>query len=345
MHGKGDHTLVDKKRITIRDVAKKAGVSIATVSRFLNNSGYIDKQTAYRIKEVIDYYDYRPSRIAQGLKSKRSLQIILVVPDICNPFYASMYKAVQKKANKKGYNVILYNTNEDKNEEIEAIKLVTDIRADGMIFSSIDYSEEVLNELIKVNVPVVGRNLPEGIELDNIRSIKGEGMYMTTKYLIGLGHKAIAYAGGSRDSKANRNKKYGYDTALDEAGIEHNSDYYFEMGFSMEEGYKAGRYFSTLDSVPSAICAANDLIAMGIIIAFTECGIRVPDDVSVTGMDNIEYSALIKPSLTTVTNDSLDFGNIACQMLFDRIEGTYTDMPRVREIPKKLIVRESTKRI
>lgn len=333
--------MIKSSKPTIRDVASSAGVSIATVSRFLNSSGYVDENTALRIKNVIDKIGYRPDRIAQGLKSKRSRQIMLVVPDICNPFYSAMYKSVQEYVHEKGFSVILYNTNERLEEELTAVEMFTDINADGLLFCSINTYEQVMGKLEELNKPVTVMNSYENCPFDTVHSLKGSGLYMAAKYMTELGHRKIAYAGGPRDSIINQRRKQGFKDALQILGLPVSEDYFFEMGFSMDAGYKAGKYFSSMKERPTAVCAANDLIAMGVMLAFNEVGIRVPEDISLTGMDNIEFAALSRPGLTTVTNNPVEFGKSASRLMFDRLEGKYSGGSREINIERQLVIRGS----
>lgn len=332
-----------KQSITIKDIAKEAQTSTATISRFINKSGYVDAETAKRINAVITRYSYVPSRTAQSLKTKKSRQIVLVVPDICNPFYSKMAKTVQTAAKAKGYIVTLYNTNEDPIEEIQAIRVSEQINADGIIIASVYVKAEVINALEKTRISKVVANSYEKCPFDTVHGVVGEGTYLTAKHLIANGHKSIAFAGGPTEAATEMRRKSGYIRALKEYGIAINDDYIFEMGFSVDSGVKAGKYFSALKSLPSAICCANDLIAFGVLSSLIELGIRVPEDISLTGMDNIDFTNLSRPRLTTVTNDSAEFGKSVIGLLFDRIEGKYAGTPREILIPRILIARDSVK--
>lgn len=334
-----------RKSHTIRDIAREAGVSTATVSRFLNKSGYVDGDTAKRIEYIIDKYDFTPSRTAQSLKTKRSRQIMLVVPDISNPFYSETAKTIQCMAKEKGYMTILYNTNEDALEEINAIKISSEMHIEGIILYSIHVKDRVVNTLLKANIHTVLANSYENCPFDSVHGIVGHGTYLAAKHLLELGHRRIAFAGGQKDSVIEARRKYGYLKATEEAGLKPNEDYCFEMGFSEDAGYKAGKYFSALTPLPTAVCCANDLIALGILAAFNECGIKVPDDIAITGMDNIVFTNTSRPKLTTVTNDSAEFGRNTADLLFDRLEGRYSGAPREVLIPRKLIIRESTREL
>ena len=336
---------MQKQSYTIRDIAREADTSIATISRFLNKSGYVNVETAKRIELTIQKLGYSPSLAAQSLKTKKSRQIMLAVPDICNPFYSTMAKTVQFIAREKDYVVTLYNTNEDVSEEINAITTSQQISAEGIILCSVHVKEEVIESLKSSNISAVVANSYESCPFDSVHGVKGEGTYLTTKHLIESGHKTIAFAGGPFDSTTAARRRFGYIKALKEVGLESCEAYIFEMGFSIEAGYKAGKYFSTLNPRPTAICCANDLIAFGVLSAFNDCSIRVPDDISITGMDNIDFTNLSRPKLTTATNDSNEFGKSVINLLFDRIEGKYSGTPKEIIIPRILICRDSVKNL
>ena len=330
---------------TIKDIAREAKVSTATVSRFINKSSRISDNTAKKVEYVISKFGFTPSRNAQSLKTKKSWQIMLVVPDICNPFYSKMAKTVQAITKGKGYTLTLYDTNEDISDEFTAIKTAVKINADGIILCSLYVKEEIIEELSKSGLEATVGIAYERCPFDSVHGIMGEGTYLSTRHLIELGHRRIAFAGGPKDSIISSSRRDGNARALKEAGLEFDEGYNFEMGFSEDSGYKAGKYFSSLDPRPTAICCANDLIALGVLSALNENGIMVPDDISITGMDNIPYANLTRPRLTTVINNSEAFGSVAIELLLERIEGIYQGPPREKVFPGKLVIRESTGRI
>ena len=328
-------------KITIKDVAKEAGVSVATVSRALNDAGRIDAQTKERIKRVIERLGYRPNSAAQSLKTQRTRNILLVVPDIVNPFYANLARALQLLVKQKNYNLTLFNTNEALDEELSAIETAKEICAGGIVFASVSSYPCVLDALKSASIPAVLLNSYGACEFDTVHGEVNVGTRVSTEYLIKNGHTRIAFAGAPEDGTIGCSRKRGYIQALEKAGLHIDSRLIFEMGFSEEAGYQAGKYFSALQPRPSAICCANDIIAMGVLAALHEDGVRVPEDISVTGMDNIIYARISRPPLTSVTNDPQQFAVNAFTMLFDRIEQTYTGKPREVILPRTLVVRES----
>ena len=330
------------KRATIRDVSNIAKVSVATVSRFLNSSGYVDGSTAEQIRKAIQQTNYRVNKSAKFLKTQRSNQIMLIEPDIGNPYYAEMFKALQHLAGERGYSVLLYDSNAEAKLELQALELMEEIGVDGLIYCSIQNSEQVLERLMTLHRPIVVSQHYDQLHFDTLHSIGGRGIYLAAKHLIELGHRKIAYVGGPETSTVNKRRKAGCIAALGEAGLTLEKDLCFEMDFTMDAGYKAGMYVSSFPSIPTAICCANDIIAMGVMQALREKGLQVPRDISLTGEDNIGFARLSRPGLTTINNSGGEFARRAMDLLFSRISGEYDGPPRDVVCPRELIVREST---
>lgn len=329
-------------KVTIKDVSKKSGASVSTISRYINSSGYVDAKTAQIIQSAIDELNYKPNKFAKSLKTDMSQQIALIIPDIMNPYYASIFSHIQELAAKDGYTVILQETS---NNEMKAINYVDELGVDGIIFCSVYKSTANLERLLNISKPVVVNEEYEELVFDTLCSEYGKGIYLAADHLVKYGHTKIGYVGGMAKSSINERRKAGFIRALQENSLVVNSDWVFEMDFTMNAGYKAGMYFAGLDEKPTAICAANDIIAMGLLMAFNEKGIKIPDDISITGEDNIEFAKICRPTLTTIDNSSIFFANKAYEMLMERIRKQYEGEPRKILCPRDLVVRESTKAI
>lgn len=336
-----------KQTVTIRDIAKKAEVSVATVSRYLNESGYVEDEKRKRIAAIIEELDYRPNRLAQGLKSKATKNIVLIVPDIQNPFYSTMAVTAQQQMMKKGYTVTLFNTSGDHKMEMESIRTVQNIGADGIIFAAVSMNPDIEEALKKTSLPVVAVNISEAGCFDTVYGDAGTSTYLTTKYMIEMGHKKIAFAGSVIGNANTRNRKNGYISAMKEPGLQIREEYIFEMGqiLNSDAGIKSGYYFSALQDKPTAICCSNDLIALGVYRAFYQLGIAIPDQMSVTGVDDIMYADLCSPRLTTITNDSEAYARVAIEALLDRLQGNYQGEVREYEIDRKLVIRDSVREL
>lgn len=330
----------------MNDIAKEAGVSVATVSRYINNDTFVDEEKALKIQAAIKKYNYVPNRIARGLKMQRTMQIMLVVPDIKNPYYAKMYDVIQNLAHEEKYTVLLYNTNESRENEINAIRLIRELNCDGIIFCSTSDNQEIIDALTKINKPIVCSSSFDKKLFDTVHGVKpGQGVYLATSHLIANGHKKIAFAGGNPQSILNTRRYSGYKRALQENKIGINEKYCFSKSFTLEGGYQAGEYFASLENRPTAIACANDMIAIGIMQYFNSVGIEVPKDISIVGMDDIAMSEIIKPALTTVKNDSSEFAEKATKLLFDRILNGYVGDAREEFCKRLLIERDSVQMV
>ena len=330
------------KQPTIKDVAREAGVSTTTVSRYLNKATNITSEIAQRIEQAIKQTNYHPNLLARGLKTNNSQMIALIVPDICNPFYSLMAKTAQRAVEQYGYLLSFHDTDNDPAKEEAALHLAQQQNCSGILYASIDFRTQALRQLQQASIPVVGLNAYSENFPSDLVHVSDGGTYLAMQHLLQLGHKRIAFVGGTPSSMISVSRRRGYTRAMKEAGLTWNSDDIFEMGFTQEDGYKAGRYFCTFNPLPTAICCANDQIALGLIEALQDLGVSVPEQISVTGMDDIPYSRLAKPSLTTVTNDGAQFAQTGVQLLLERINGTYIGEKRTIEIPNQLIKRNST---
>lgn len=327
-------------RATIRDVAREANVSISTVSRYLNETGCVEHNTAARIALAIERLHYVPSIAAQSLRSRASRIVLLVVPDICNPFYSQIAKTAQRLLRENGYVMTLYDSNEST-QELASIRIARQMYASGILLGSIDVKEQVIQEIITSKIPVVGLNAFQEYPFDTVHVHGTEGTYLAVHHLIALGHRHIGFAGGSSNTMIGDSRLEGYVRAMREAGLQINESDVLQIGFSQTDGYESGRYFAKLDPMPTAICCANDEIALGLIAAMQERGVRIPEQVSVTGMDDIPYARISNPSLTSVTNDGNAFAREGVRMLFERIHGTVVGKPRDIVVRHELIVRGS----
>lgn len=324
---------------TIQDVAKAANVSVATVSRFINSSAFVLPETAKRIEQAIQDLNYHPNTMARALKTEKTHTIMMIVPDISNAYYAEQYKIIQRIGEQNQYTTILYNSNQMLENELHAISLAMKHRCDGLIFQSVFRNTESARLLKSLQIPVV---TPRYFE--NKKDYE-PAIYNTTRYLISLGHKKIIYVGGAKQSWINTCRRNGFEKAMSEAGLMHNPEEWYETEFSPEAGYSAGKSISTLKDKPTAICAANDQLAIGLMLAFQETGIRVPEDISVTGMDDNEYARLLAPPLTTVRNDPAPHAKYMIEKLL-HLMGNDISYPESHSISQsEVIVRGSTRHI
>jgi len=338
-----------KGKPTIYDIAKAAGVSPGTVSRTLNNVGYIKDETREKIEKVMQQLKYIPNRAARTLKTKRTGIIMLVIPDTDNPFYFDMIKAVQDVVKFNGYSMVLYYTEGKKSDEIKALKMLHEHFADGMILINFSFTNEHIKEIDRIDCPLVLSSIcashiggNDGDRFDYIGVDTGKGIYLATRHLALQGHDSIGYIGGVRNLEVFRERYGGYCNALLDHNLHVDEKLVFWKDYTESSGYEAGKYFLSLKDRPSAICAANDLLAVGAMRAIEESGVKVPEDISIIGMDNIEITSRVRPKLSTVSIAQSEIGRIAAELIFRRLKGEETK-PSVRLIfEPRLIVRESS---
>lgn len=328
---------------TIQTVAAEAGVSITTVSRYLNHPEKLNKDTYARIKAAVHRTGYVQNLVASGLKSRTSRMLMLFVPDICNPFYSKMSKTLQQLVDENGSILVMCDTGESLERELAAISTARQVLASGIFAASVNAAEPVVKLLSEFASPVVGINsYPAGSPFDAVGVHHLGGINLAVEHLISLGHRDIVFAGGKPGTVIGESRKHGYLHAMKKAGIEVTPDMILEEGFSQEDGYRAGIHFATSSRMATAICCANDLVAFGVIRALFEMGISVPGAISVTGMDDTPFAQTSNPQLTSVTNDGELFARQAFSMMKERIDRRYEGESRFYEIPNELVIRGST---
>jgi LacI family transcriptional regulator len=330
------------KRLTIRDIAKMAKVSHMTVSRALNNDPRVREETKKRILELANKLNYRPDARARTFVSRKSNLIGLVVSDISNPFYAELARGIEDKAHEGGYNVIFCST-DNKPERIETyVDLMLDAGVDGFIFASSRLHEPVVEKLIDERFPLVLVNRKLKGEAYNYVVLNNlQGAYEVTQHLINLGYRKIAIITGTSNLSTGFDRLKGYQHALRDHGIEVNENYVIQGPFTRETGYEGAKQLLTMKKRPEAIFGGNDYIAMGVIDAVEELGVRIPEDIAVVGFDDTEFASNQRIRLTTVSQRKYDMGNLGVQILIDYIERKETDYTHRVILEPRLVVRES----
>lgn len=307
--------------VTIKDVAKKANVSITTVSRVLNNKPDVSDQTKEKIKKIIKELGYNQNDVARGLVLDKTYTIGLIIPDISNPFFPKLAQGVENKAKELGYSVIFCDTNNKISEEIEAIELLKRKKIDGIILSLSLKNKEELKKLKEENFPVVqiDRQIPGFdypiVTIDNVKS-----SYKATKYLIQLGHTKIAHITGDLDTKTGQDRLEGYKKALKEFNLFQKEEWILSGDYSLESGFNQMKNILNSKNLPTAIFAANDLMAIGAYNAIFNNNLKVPEDFSIIGHDDIEIASIIRPGLTTIEQPKYSLGKKTAEILIEEIE-------------------------
>lgn len=330
------------KRVTIYDIAEKANVSISTVSRVFNNNPSVSKKTRRKVQKVIDEMNYVPSAIARSLVSKSSKTIGLIVSDVTNPFFTDTIDGVESVLSAQGYTVLLCDTRYSFERENKYISQMFERRVDGIIIFSAYAKDEDLIKKTKRILPLVSvQSTFKGV--DCINTTDEDGAFEAVDYLIKLGHRNIAFLVYDYDNSTITNRMKGYLKAHKVNQIPVNKNYIVKSKFSPNVGYYMT--IELLEKFPevTAIFAYNDVIAIGAYMAINQKGLKIPDDISIIGYDDIEMASIISPRLTTVAQPFYDMGKTAAELIIKRIKEDTSSTPQVILLPTKLIIRESTR--
>ena len=330
-------------KVSLRDVAMKAGVSPMTVSRVINNAAAVKQETRERVQEVIEAMGYIPNRLAQGLISQRTGTIGLILPDVANPFFAHVLRAAEITARREGYRLLVCNTEGDASLERDYIHNLISHQVDGLMIAPVgDRSRGGLLPLIHRNYPLVllDRSV-EGIECDLVLGDSAGGAHRLVQHLITIGHRRIAMILGPDNVSSTRERYSGYCEALKVGGRPLERDLIVETTVDSPGGYRAMQQILQLEDRPSAVFAVNNMTALGAMQALREQGLSVPEDLGLVCFDDVEHLAILAPFMTVVDQPAEAFGSMAAQMLVERIAGRAGAKPRLVRLPTKLIVRIS----
>ena len=333
--------------ITIKDIAKRAGVSHSTVSRALRVNHLVASETALRIRQVAQEMGYRPSAVARSLKTNRTQVLGVIVSSISDPFFSEILNGIEVSAQAGGYSLFIAASQHDPVKERQIVQTMMEQRTDGVIICSSSFSPEHGRQLLSYGFPVVVVN-HQGSESFNysIYHDDVDGSSQITRHLISLGHKRIAYLGNAQSGRTTQDRLRGFLDAMTEASLPVPESYIHHVeGGEPNLGAESVAYFAKLTPRPTAIVCFNDMLAIGVLKGCEQAGLSVPKDLSVTGFDNITYSAFTIPCLTTFDQPKLSIGQEAAQLLLDLLQAEnriIPETPNVKVLQGKLLVREST---
>ena len=327
---------------TIKDIAKHAGVSVATVSYVLNNNRYVSPEKKERVLVAIRELNYAPNAAARGLRAGESRTIGLIVSDISNPFYPDLAKACEDEAQKHGYAVHMINTNDQPERMRQAVAQAREGRIDGLIVTSaLEADRELLQSLRERGFPLVlAHRRLEGLDADLVESDNFEGGLMAARHMLRLSHRRIAFMSGVAGSPISELREAGYRQAMKEAGIEVAPEWVTSGEAKYAASYERMLGYAEMPpSVrPTAFINMNDIGAMGVLDAAADRGLRVPEDVAVMGFDDLFLAAFRSVRLTTVRIPRYELGRRATELLLDRLSDAGRDARHV-VLPVELIVR------
>ena len=327
---------------TLNDVAKRAGVSPKTVSNVINQHPHVRPSTRAKVLQAVQEMEYHPNIAARGLVTRRRNLIGLVIWDILNPAYPEMVEIIVAKARDAGYMTILGNVGRDSLEEDKLSTLLIEQRVDGVILASTTRDSTGPERLLAAGVPVVLLNrYPGHLPADYVGVDNLKGGYLLTQHLIRLGHERIGFIRGVPDVSTSSDREMGYRQALEDQGVAYDESITANGLYTPRGAYEATHRLLTLAERPTAIVCANDLMAISAIDAIIDAGLRVPEDVAVTGFDDIAVAGSRRLGLTTVRCEMDRMAQEAINLLLSRMQGRVVGTPRKVMFPADLVVRQS----
>jgi len=332
---------------TIKDIAKQAGVSHATVSRALHHSPLISEETTKRIQKIAVELNYRPSFAARSLKTNRSQALGVIVSHIDDPFFSEILQGIDDISQMNGYSLFIAASQHDPVRERAIVQTMREHRVDGVILCSPRFTREQSDQLHSYDIPIVAINnqaiddYPYSIYHDDV-----DGARQVCEYLINIGHKRIAYLGDATSGRTTKERMAGFKQTMDKAGLSIRTEHiHLVPGNSSRQGFEAVEYLLSLDLRPSALICYNDMMAVGVLKGFRKAGLRVPEDISVTGFDNITVSDYTDPPLTTIDQPKRFLSAEAARMMLDQLDNTTNSTDNgsnVKRLQGTLLIRLST---
>jgi LacI family transcriptional regulator len=325
---------------TIHDVAKRAGVAPITVSRVVNNNGYVSEETRRRVEAAILELHYIPNSLGLSLRSKRTMTLALVLSDITNPFWTTVARGVEDTANSHGYHIIIGNTDESPEKQEAYLTFLMKKQVDGFLL--VPASSRSLDTLQKRRVPfvMIDRRLPDK-PVDSVRGDSVGGAYLLTKHLLELGHRQIAIIAGQQGKSTADDRVAGFLSACEEAGLSDLSRVYWGE-YTQQAGYEYTQQILQTMPRPTAIFATNNFIAIGTMRALRDAAVRVPEEMSVVAFDDLPAAITIDPFFTVAAQPAYEMGQQATELLLARLAGNGPGAYQEIVLPVEIILRKSS---
>ena len=326
----------------IKDVAKEAGVSTATVSHVINETKYVTDETRQKVQKAIEKLNFYPNAHARTLASGRSNIIGLLISDISNPFFPELVKSIETAAFDEGYNLMLFNTNYDAGRAADYVRRLIELKVAGVALMTAELEPQLIDELARKEVSVVFNDLGiVGENMSNILLDYSTGIEEAVRHLVSLGHKRIAHIAGASHIRSGIIRREAFIEAIKRFLPNSNEYFVFEGDFRFESGRLAATEILQMQELPTAVVVANDMMALGAMQEFKAVGLAIPQDISIVGFDDIAFASLAEPPLTTVCSPRIEMGRRAIEALIKTIKYPNQSGEEVR-IPTYLIIRKST---
>lgn len=328
--------------VTIYDVAREANVSMATVSRVVNGNQNVKPATRKKVLKVIEELGYRPNAVARGLASKKTTTVGVIIPDISNSLYAELARGIEDIATMYRYNIILSNSDQNENKELQLLETMLGKQVDGIVFMSDVISNELLYEMERSPTPIVlAGSIDESGTIASVNIDYYGAVYEAVQKLIGNGHKKIAFLSGPLTSKVNKDYKLkAYQTALKDAGLEYNEKLVVECDNSYDEAIEAVK--TLVEEDPTAYFVSNDEMSIGVIHGVEAIGKKIPQDVEIISYENSKLSRMARPMLTSVALPLYDIGAVSMRLLTKYMNKEEIEEKQVI-LPYRIEERQSTR--
>jgi LacI family transcriptional regulator len=329
----------DSANITIKQVAEKAGVSTATVSRVLNDSPLVAEEALTRVKRAIEELGYYPNPAARHLRAGHVRKVGVLFADISNPFFTSILTGIEGALQKAGYILVLGNSNEDVHIEQLHLTAFLEEGVSGIIFAAVSNSKRRYQHILQAGIPMLAIDrVIDGLRIDSVTINNADAAYQATTHLLNLGHNPVAFISGPETMSTTLHRRSGYLQALEDAGNIHRM---IEMGnFRQDGGYKAMQNLLDRPDRPSAVLVANNLMALGALQIIHERKLVIPNDIAIVCFDDVPWFASLQPPLTVIAQPTFEMGAIAARLLLDRIHSPAAPIQRL-SLGTQLIIRSS----
>jgi len=330
--------------ITIYDVAREANVSMATVSRVVNGNPNVKPVTRKKVLEVIERLGYRPNAVARGLASKKTTTVGVIIPDISNIFFAELARGIEDIATMYKYNIILSNSDQNKDKELHLLNTMLGKQVDGLVFMGGNITPDHVEEFGKSPVPIVlAGSIEESNQIPSVNIDYEAAVYDSVNEFIDKGHKNIAFVIGPLHEPKNAQKKLkGYQRAIVEAGLPYNEELIVEGDYTYDSGIEALEKLLEAKEKPTAILVGSDEMALGVVHGAEDKGFHIPEDFEVITSDNTRLALMVRPQLTTIVQPLYDIGAVAMRLL-TKLMNKEKNSEHIVVLPHRIEHRQSTK--
>ncbi|MCA0972775.1 catabolite control protein A [Halobacillus litoralis] len=328
--------------VTIYDVAREANVSMATVSRVVNGNPNVKPATRKKVHEAIERLGYRPNAVARGLASKKTTTVGVIIPDISSIFFAELARGIEDIATMYNYNIILSNSDQNKDKELHLINAMLGKQVDGLVFMGGKITEDHIREFKTSSVPIaLAATVDETGETPSVNINYEQAAYEATELLLSHHNERVAFVAGPEDTVINTEKLAGYKRAMKDHGHDDADKWIVQGDYSYDSGIEAFEQLMNMEDKPTAVFVSADEMALGVIHGAQDSGYSVPEDLEVFGFDNTRLATMVRPTLSTVVQPMYDIGAVAMRLLTKFMNKEEVEEQSVI-LPHRIIERNST---